>query len=219
MSPTLPLEFARVPDDQMLLRAEAFRELMARRRTVRDFASDPIPEGVVEACIEAAARAPSGANQQPWHFAVVRSGEVKRRIREAAEEEEREFYGSRAPQEWLDALAHLGTDAEKPFLETAPVLIAIFQKSQVADASGDAVKTYYPKESVGIATGMLITALHQAGLVTLTHTPSPMKFLNEILERPSSEKPFLLLVVGFPVDDCEVPDISKLPLEEIASVH
>ena len=219
MSPTLPLEFVRVPADQMLLRAEVFRELMARRRTVRDFASDPIPEGVVEACIEAAARAPSGANQQPWHFAVVRSGEVKRRIREAAEEEEREFYGSRAPQEWLDALAHLGTDAEKPFLETAPVLIAIFQKSQVADASGDAVKTYYPKESVGIATGMLITALHQAGLATLTHTPSPMKFLNEILERPSSEKPFLLLVVGFPVDDCEVPDISKLPLEEIASVH
>lgn len=203
----------------MLSRAGAFRELMSGRRTVRDFSADPIPDGVLEACIEAAGRAPSGANQQPWHFAIVRDGSTKRRIREAAEAEEREFYESRAPQEWLDALAHLGTDAEKPFLETAPALIAIFQKNQIASDTGDPIKTYYPKESVGIATGILITALHDAGLATLTHTPSPMKFLNEILGRPGSEKPFLLLVVGHPADGCEVPEITKLPLGDIASFH
>ena len=219
MTERVPLDFPRLRDDEMCARAGEFRETMAQRRTVRDFSPDPIPEGVVEACLEAAGRAPSGANQQPWHFAVVRDAKVKRRIREAAEEEEREFYESRAPQEWLDALAHLGTDAEKPFLETAPALSAIFQKNQIAAPSGEPVKTYYPTESVGIATGFLIAALHQAGLATLTHTPSPKKFLNEILGRPSTEKPVLLLVVGFPEVGCEVPAISKLPWEEIASFH
>ena len=219
MPASVPLSYERLPDEEMLHRAEGFRDLMARRRTVRDFSSEPIPEGVVEACLEAAGRAPSGANQQPWHFAVVREAALKARIRIAAEVEEREFYDGRAPQEWLDALVHLGTDAEKTFLETAPVLIAIFQKSQVEGPEGEAVKTYYPKESVGLATGFLIAALHQAGLATLTHTPSPMKFLNEILERPSTEKPFLLLVAGFPAEGCEVPVITKKPLEEIAGFH
>ncbi len=214
-----PLSFTRMAGVAMRENATDFRDIMMRRRTVRDFSDQAIPEGVVEACIEAAGRAPSGANQQPWHFAVVRDPEVKSRIREAAEAEEREFYGGRAPQEWLDALSHLGTDDQKPFLETAPALIVIFQKNQVENEEGEMVKTYYPKESVGIATGFLITALHHAGLATLTHTPSPMKFLTEILERPSSEKPFLLLVVGYPTKDCKVPVITKKPLGDIASFH
>lgn len=211
------LSFTRLDQEEMSEKARTFRDTMARRRSVRDFSAEEIPKGVIEACIEAAGRAPSGANQQPWHFAVVRGMEIKARIRDAAEAEEREFYGGRATQEWLDTLAHLGTDANKPLLETAPALIAIFQKNQVEGTDGEPAKTYYPKESVGIATGFLIAALHHAGLATLTHTPSPMKFLNEILGRPSSEKPFLLLVVGYPEEGCQVPIITKKALEDIAS--
>ncbi len=214
-----PLSYERLPEKEMQEKASAFLALMKTRRSVRDFSSDPIPEGVLESCLEVAGRAPSGANQQPWHFALVQSREMKRQIRLAAEEEEREFYQSRAPQEWLDALDHLGTDARKPFLENAPALIAVFQKSRVVNEEGDESKTYYPKESVGLACGFLIAALHQAGLASLTHTPSPMNFLNEILGRPTSEKPFLLLVVGYPAEGCQVPKISKKALHEIVSRH
>jgi len=198
-------------------RARAFRDVMRIRRTVRHFSDTPVDREVIEHCLLAAGSAPSGANLQPWHFVVVSSAEVKRRIREAAEAEEREFYSHRAPQEWLDALAHLGTDADKPFLETAPYLIAIFSQSYGVLPDGRKVKNYYVQESVGIATGMLITALHHAGLASLTHTPSPMGFLNAILDRPANEKPFLLLVVGHPAADALVPDISKKPLAEIAT--
>tara|TARA_Y100000385_G_scaffold149138_1_gene154692 strand:- start:16 stop:675 length:660 start_codon:yes stop_codon:yes gene_type:complete len=214
-----PLEFERLPEGEMQSRAWEFYQSIKNRRTVRDFSSDPIPDGVIEDCLLAAGTAPNGANLQPWHFSVVRDQEVKQQIREAAEEEERGFYGGRAPDEWLDVLDHLGTDAEKPFLESAPALIAIFQKSKTLDHRGVETKTYYPKESVGIAAGFLIAALHHAGLVTLTHTPSPMKFLNEILNRPATEKPFLLLVVGYPADGCEVPEIAKKSLGGIADFH
>lgn len=215
----IPLKFERVPEEEIKKRAVTLLEVMKRRRSVRSFSSDEVPGEVLVACLEVAGRAPSGANQQPWHFAVVQSAEVKRKIRLAAEEEEREFYESRAPQEWLDALDHLGTNARKPFLETAPVLIAVFQKSKVIDEAGKECRTYYPKESVGLACGFLIAALHQAGLASLTHTPSPMKFLNEILGRPASEKPFLLVVVGYPADGCRVPKITKKELGEIVSRH
>ncbi|BCX47795.1 iodotyrosine dehalogenase [Haloferula helveola] len=203
----------------MIERARDYGARLRQRRSVRDFAADEVPQEVIEQCLLAAGSAPNGANLQPWHFAVVRGAETKRRIREAAEAEEREFYGGRAPDDWLETLAPLGTDASKPFLETAPVLIAIFQKSRTTDEQGRETRTYYPKESVGIATGFLIAALHEAGLATLTHTPSPMKFLNEILDRPADEKPFLLLVVGHPSPDCQVPDITKLPLDRISSWH
>lgn len=219
MREEIPLDFARLPEAEMRRRAASFLETMASRRSVRCFSSDPIPDGVLEDCLAVAGRAPSGANQQPWHFALVQSPEVKRKIRLAAEAEEREFYESRAPQEWLDALDHLGTDARKPFLELAPALIAVFQKSKVIDEEGREGKTYYPKESVGLACGFLIAALHQAGLASLTHTPSPMKFLNEILGRPASDKPFLLLVVGYPADGCRVPKITKKELGEMVSRH
>lgn len=198
-------------------RARAFYELMRTRRTVRHFSDAQVDRSVVEQCVLAAGSAPSGANLQPWHFVVVSDPAIKRRIREAAEAEEREFYAHRAPQEWLDALAPLGTDANKPFLDTAPYLIAIFSQSYGVLPDGRKVKNYYVQESVGIATGMLITALHHAGLVSLTHTPSPMGFLNSILERPANEKPFLLLVVGHPANDAHVPDITKKALGAIAS--
>ena len=190
---------------------------MATRRTVRHFSDAPVAREVVEQCLLAAGSAPSGANLQPWHFAVVSDPAIKRQIREAAEIEEREFYAHGAPQEWLDALAPLGTDAAKPFLETAPYLIAIFSQLYGLLPDGRKVKNYYVQESVGIATGMLITALHHAGLSSLTHTPSPMGFLNHILDRPANEKPFLLLIVGHPAGDARVPDISKKALSEIAS--
>lgn len=215
----IPLDFVRRPEAEMRREAARFLERMRSRRSVRSFSSDPIPERVLEDCLAVAGRAPSGANQQPWHFALVQGPEVKRRIRLAAEAEEREFYESRAPQDWLDALDHLGTDARKPFLETAPALIAVFQKSKVVDDEGREGKTYYPKESVGLACGFLIAALHHAGLASLTHTPSPMKFLNEILARPATEKPFLLLVVGYPAEGCRVPKISKKELGETVSRH
>ena len=203
--------------EEMLEHARAFRELVETRRTVRQFSSEPVPREVVEECIRAAATAPNGANRQPWHFVVVTEPGTKRRIREAAEEEERAFYGGRAPREWLEALEPFGTDAEKPFLETAPVLIAIFAESYEVDEEGERVKNYYVTESVGIATGILITALHNAGLATLTHTPSPMKFLNEVLERPDNERPFLLLVVGRPADDARVPVIEKKSFNRITT--
>jgi nitroreductase len=203
----------------MRRRASDFLARMRTRRTVRDFSEAPVPIEVIEDAIRAAGTAPNGANHQPWHFAVVTSPEVRAEIRRRAEEEEREFYGGRAPQDWLDALAPLGTDASKPFLETAPVLIAIFAQSWAPDGSGGRTKNYYVSESVGIATGMLITSLHLAGLATLTHTPSPMRFLNEVLGRPENERPFLLLVVGHPTDEARVPDIEKKALSEIASFH
>ncbi len=210
-------EYQEYPPAEMLARAQVFAHEMSRRRTVRDFATRAIPAGVLEAAIAAAGSAPSGANRQPWHFAVVENATLKHRIREGAEEEEREFYEHRAPADWLKALAPLGTDANKPFLETAPALIAIFSEKHSFDADGEKQKNYYPVESCGIATGLLIAALHHAGLATLTHTPSPMKFLNEILGRPENEKPFVLLVVGYPAADAKVPAISRKPLTQIAT--
>ena len=203
--------------EEMAERAAAFRQQMQRRRTVRYFSDRAVPREVIEDCLLAAGTAPSGANLQPWHFVVVSDPAIKHRIRAEAEKEERDFYTKRAPQEWLDALAPLGTDEHKPFLETAPYLIVIFSQSYGLLADGRRVKNYYVQESVGIATGMLITAIHNAGLVSLTHTPSPMGFLNEILGRPANEKPFLILVVGYPAEDALVPDIGKKSLEEIAT--
>ncbi len=201
----------------MLRRAAEFRQQMQRRRTVRYFSSRTVSREVIEDCLLTAGTAPSGANLQPWHFVVVSDPAIKQRIRVEAEKEEHEFYTRKAPQEWLDALAPLGTDERKPFLETAPYLIVIFAQSYGLLPDGRRVKNYYVQESVGIATGMLITAVHNAGLVSLTHTPSPMGFLNEILGRPANEKPFLILVVGYPAEDAVVPDIGKKQLDEIAS--
>lgn len=206
-----------IDDAERLARARAFADAMATRRTVRDYAATPVPREVIEACLRAAGTAPSGANQQPWRFVAVGDAETKRRIREAAEAEEREFYAHRAPEEWLQALSVLGTDADKPFLETAPWLIGVFYERYGVDVGGGRHKRYYPHESVGIATGLLIAALHQAGLSTLTHTPSPMGFLNELLGRERNEMPYLLLVVGHPAPGCEVPDITRLALDDYAS--
>jgi nitroreductase len=203
--------------DEMLARATAFQREMARRRTVRDFSDRPIAREVIEACLRTAGSAPNGANLQPWHFVAVSDPDLKREIRVAAEMEEREFYGGRAPNEWLEALAALGTTAEKPFLEKAPWLIAIFSQPNEILPDGRKRKHYYASESVGIATGFLIAALHLAGVATLTHTPSPMGFLNKLLERPPNEKPFLLLVAGYPAEDARVPDIQRKPLEKISS--
>jgi nitroreductase len=215
--PTRPLPPPAVlTDDERLARAEAFADEMQRRRTVRDFAGTPVPRAVIEACLRAAGSAPSGANQQPWHFVAVADPEIRRRIREAAEAEERAFYAHRAPPEWLQALAPLGTDADKPFLETAAWLIAVFYERTGVGADGRREKRYYPHESTGIACGLLIAALHRAGLATLTHTPSPMAFLNEILGRPKNEMPYLLLVAGHPAPDCRVPDIGRKPLADYA---
>ena len=213
----IPLQFSVQEQEAMEQSARDFFKLMAQRRSVRDFSDQPIPQSVLENAILAAGSAPSGANMQPWHFVVVQDQAIKQKIRQAAEVEERELYTNRASEEWLDALAPLGTDANKPFLETAPALIAVFSKKVSIDDNGVRHKNYYTSESVGIATGILITALHQAGLATLTHTPSPMKFLAEILERPSHERPFLLLVVGYPAEDALVPDIARLPLDKIST--
>jgi len=212
----IPLpSYKKLPVDEMLKRSEAFYRDLERRRTVREFLDEPVPIEVINYCISTAGTAPSGANLQPWHFVVVSDPKIKQQIRKAAEEEEKEFYTKRAPKEWLDALAPLGTDEHKPFLENAPFLIAIFSKSFDILPDGRKVKQYYSQESVGIATGMLINAVHNAGLVSLTHTPSPMKFLNKILDRPNNERPFLILVVGYPADGAKVPDIKKKDLEEI----
>jgi len=209
--------YERLPEAQMRERARAFNALLQRRCSVRAFTDEPVPREIIEDCLRAAGSAPSGANQQPWQFVAVSDAELKRRIREGAESEEREFYAHRATREWLTALAPLGTDAEKPFLTTAPWLIAVFYKAYDVGADGERVKQYYPVDSTGIATGMLIAALHHAGLACLTHTPSPMAFLNEILGRPAGERPFVLLVVGYPAPDATVPDIVRKPLSAIAT--
>ncbi len=216
--PHIPLDPppARTPEE-MLDRADDFLAEFRRRRTVRDFSDRPVPRAVIERCIAAAGTAPSGANRQPWHFAAVGDPEIKQRIREAAEAEERAFYGGKAGDEWLEALAPLGTDANKPFLEIAPWLIVVFQQNYGLTPEGTRLKHYYVQESVGIATGFLIAALHHCGLATLTHTPSPMKFLAEILGRPPNERAVMILVAGHPAPDATVPDISKKPLDAIAS--
>lgn len=219
MPPVLtPLQpYPDLSDAERVDRADAFLAAMRTRRTVRDFAPTPVPMEAVRAAIATAGLAPSGANRQPWHFVVVTDPAVKRAIRAAAEEEERAFYNGRAPKEWLEALEPLGTDWRKPFLETAPVLIVVFQELWGRVPSGGRVKNYYVTESVGIATGFLLAGLHQAGLATLTHTPSPMGFLRDILKRPPNEKAAMIVVVGHPAPDARVPAITKKPLNEIAS--
>lgn len=209
--------FQRYLETEMLERAQEFYEEMKRRKTIREFSDKSVPREIIETCLLTAGTAPSGANHQPWHFVVVSDAALKKKIRIEAEIEEREFYQHRAPQEWKDALAPLGTDDSKPFLETAPYLIAIFGQKNTLMDDGSSVKNYYVPESVSIATGFLISALHHAGLATLTHTPSPMGFLNQLLQRPDNEKPYILLVVGYPADDCKVPNIRKKSLNEIAS--
>jgi nitroreductase len=212
-----PLKFAEKSPEDMIAASRTFYLDMKGRRSVREFSDRPVPDEVIVNALLAAGTAPSGANQQPWHFVVVSNPETKRKIREAAEKEERAFYQGRAPDEWLKALQPLGTDENKPFLEIAPCLIVVFLKKTTADESGIEHKNYYPTESVGIATGILITALHLSGLATLTHTPSPMKFLNKILARPDSERPFLILVTGYPSSAAFVPTISKYQLNQIAT--
>lgn len=211
-----PLDFAAMEPDEAYQRAEAFLALMRRRRTVRDFSAASVPRALIEAAVATAGTAPSGANQQPWTFACIGDAAIKKQIRDAAEEEEKAFYAGRAGEQWLDALSHLGTDWQKPFLETAPWLIAIFGQRWGTTPDGRKVKHYYVPESVGIATGLLIASLHNAGLATLTHTPSPMGFLNGICSRPESEKAYILLVVGYPAEKCSVPVIEKKPLEAIS---
>jgi iodotyrosine deiodinase len=210
-----PLDFEELPPGEMLSRASGFRDLMARRRTVRDFSDRPVPRDVIEHCVMTAGTAPSGANQQPWTFVCISDPSTKSRLREAAEHEEREFYASRASAEWLAALGPLGTDEHKPFLETAPWLIVIFAQRHGVAADGKRIKHYYVPESVGIASGLLIAALHNAGLATLTHTPSPMGFLNEICGRPDHEKAVILLVAGYPAENARVPDIARKPADDI----
>jgi iodotyrosine deiodinase len=220
MSSFIPLpDYHEYPQEEMLQRAANFYDEIRKRRTVRHFSPRSVPEAIIADCIRSAGSAPSGANMQPWHFVVVADPQTKHRIRLAAEAEEREFYQDRAPEDWLAALAPLGTDEHKPFLETAPYLIAIFVQRFGLLPGGRKIKHYYAIESVGIATGILIAALHHAGLATLTHTPSPMNFLNQILERPANEKPFLLLVTGYPAQDAEVPIISRKSFDEIATFY
>ena len=206
----IPLDFERLAEDEMVSRGQAFRELMAQRRSVREFAPDPVPREFIEAAIAAANTAPSGANRQPWHFAVVSDPDVKAEIRRGAEAEEREFYeGGRATEEWLEALAPLGTDWRKPFLEIAPWLVVVFKQIHAVGADGSKLTNYYVNESVGIACGLFIAALQSMGLATLTHTPQPMRFLTRILDRPDNERPYILFPVGYPHPDCEVPEIPK----------
>lgn len=212
-------DYAELPVEEMQAKAAAFYTQMKRRRTVRDFSCRSVPRDIIENCILAAGTSPSGANLQPWQFVVVTDPEVRKTLRCEAEKEEAEFYNGRAPQEWLDALAPLGTDATKEFLTHAPYLIVIFAKSYDVLPDGRKVKHYYAQESVGIATGILITALHQAGLATLTHTPSPMAFLNTVLNRPKNERPLMLLVAGYPADNACVPQeaMRKKSLDQIAT--
>ena len=212
----IPLkDYREFPAGEMKRRAAAFFSDLGRRRTVRHFSDRPVPAAIIDDCLRAAGTAPSGANMQPWHFAVVTDPGLKRQIREAAEQEEEEFYSKRVPPEWLEVLAPLGTNQHKPFLEKAPYLIVIFAQVFGLGRGGRKIKHYYALESVGIATGVLITAVHNAGLVSLTHTPSPMGFLNQILGRPANERPFLILVVGYPAAGAVVPDISRKSLDEI----
>ena len=216
----VPLQgYETLSEAEMQARAKAVLETLRKRRTVRDFSDKSVPRELIETCIKAAGTAPSGANHQPWHFVAISNLETKRKIRIAAEVEEAEFYGGKAPDEWLDALAPLGTDASKPFLETAPWLIAVFAQRRGGEKTGQDKKNYYITESVGLATGMLITALHSAGLGTLTHTPAPMGFLRDICERPKDEKPFVLMVVGYPAEGAQVPKhaLIKKDLSEIST--
>lgn len=218
----IPLPFARLTPEEQQQRAVDFYELMKRRRTVREFSSDPVRFELIELAIKTAGTAPSGANQQPWHFVVVSNPEIKRQIRLAAEAEERDNYGGRFPDEWLQALAPLGTDWHKEFLEIAPYLIVVFKQDYgleiLPDGSKRKIKHYYVNESVGIAVGFLLAALHNAGLATLTHTPNPMGFLSEILQRPKNEKPYLLIPVGYPAAGVRVPDITRKSFVEIATL-
>ena len=211
--------FGHLGDDEIRERAAQFRDDLSRRRTVRRFSDRPVPKDVIDACLRAAVSAPSGANRQPWHFVVVTDPATRKRIRMEAEEEERAFYRGRAPDDWLEALAPLGTDEHKPFLEEAPYLIVVFAQLHGVDCDGRTVEHYYVLESVGIATGILIAAVHRAGLASLTHTPSPMRFLNEILDRPSNERPFLILVVGHPAADARVPDITRKPFDSVVTLR
>lgn len=213
--PTIPYTRERLSEEEMIAAARAFRDTLRLRRTVRDFSADPVPDAVIDLAIEAAASAPSGANLQPWRFVVVRDPGVKREIRVAAEKEEYENYHGRMPAEWLRVLAPLQTDWRKEFLEIAPVLIVVFKEDYGIDADGRHVTHYYVNESVGIACGFLLAALNAAGLATLTHTPSPMGFLREILHRPKNEKPYLLIPAGYPAEGCRVPDIRKRTLDEV----
>lgn len=214
---TLPLRFQRLAPDQMLERARAWRAELALRRSVREFSPEPLPEGLLDECIAAAASAPSGAHRQPWTFVVVLDPATKREIRLAAEEEERKFYRERISAEWRAALFPLGTDEHKPFLEVAPALIAVFRHAYGLE-DGRQHANYYTQESVGIAVGFLLAALHHAGVATLTHTPSPMGFLQRILRRPKNEKPYLLIPVGYPAEGCQVPDLVRKPLDEVRVV-
>lgn len=215
--PTIALNFNRFNMDEIRSRSTAFANFISKRRSVRDYSPAPVPREVIETCIRAAGSAPSGANQQPWHFVAINDPETKSLIREAAEKEERAFYEGRAGEEWLDALTPLGTNEQKPFLETAPWLIAIFAQRYSADATGARKKNYYVPESVGIAAGFLIAALHNAGLATLTHTPAPMSFLTEMCGRPENEKPIILLVVGYPAENVRVPAIERKPTDQITT--
>ncbi|WP_339763498.1 nitroreductase family protein [uncultured Hoeflea sp.] len=215
MADTVALALDRKSDAEMQADAQKFFNLMQARRTVRDFSADPVDPEIIRLAVRTAATAPSGANQQPWSFVAIGDPDTKRAIRLAAEEEERAFYNGRAGEEWLDALAHLGTDADKPFLETAPWLIVIFGQRWGTDAQDRKVKHYYVPESVSIAIGLLIASLHAAGLATLTHTPSPMGFLNQICDRPDNEKPFVLLVVGHPAENARVPAISRKSEDDV----
>jgi len=209
-------DYCKYPEAEMKKRALDFYAEMRRRRTVRNFSDQAVDRSIIENCLRAASTAPSGANQQPWSFIVVSDQTVKRQIREGAEKIEKEFYSKEATKKWVNALEHLGTVPSKPFLETAPYLIAIFSQLYGYSANGEKMKHYYVSESVGIATGMLITGLHHAGLVSLTYTPVNMRFLNKILARPSNEKPFMILVVGYPSENALVPAIQKKSLEDIA---
>ena len=215
--PFEPLDFETLSPEDMRSSGQDFLERIRRRRTVREFSDRPVPAEIIESAIRAAGSAPSGANMQPWHFVAVSNPDIKSQMRVAAEKEERELYGHRASEEWLQALEPLGTNADKPFMETAPWLITVFLKKFSFDDQGRKQKNYYTSESVGIACGFLLSALHWSGLATLTHTPSPMKFLNDVLERPAHERAYMVIVAGYPADDARVPVIGKKPLAEIAS--
>ena len=214
----VPLSFERLPEDEMTARGRALVEGLARRRSVRDFAPDPVQREFIEIAIAAANTAPSGANRQPWHFVAVSDPAVKAEIRRGAETEEREFYeGGRASEAWLASLAPLGTEWQKPFLETAPWLVVVFKQIYLLDSDGGKGANYYVNESVGIACGLFISAVHEMGLATLTHTPQPMRFLSHILERPESERPYILFPVGYPAPECQVPAISKKTVNDVST--